>query len=107
MIQYVRCQRHTVDGMRESFAFFDTVRDRFVEIGGEQIFETIQDLLDAAHSETSMPRPVADLIRLIPPDPPLSERVYRFASPSDQYEFPAPKLPDHLPYPPIRKTSKP
>jgi hypothetical protein len=107
MIQYVRCQRHTVDGVREAFAFFDTVRDRFVVIGSDQIFETIQDLLDAAHSEPSMPRPVAGLIRLIPPEPPLLAQVSLTARTSDQYEFPAPKMPDHMLYPPIRKKSKP
>ena len=45
----------------DSFAFFDTVTDRFVTVGGAQIFESVADLLACGRAD---PR-ADDLPRLL------------------------------------------
>jgi hypothetical protein len=37
----------------ESFAFFDTIVSRFVEFDGEQVFDTVEDLLSAYDADPS------------------------------------------------------
>ena len=36
------------------FAFFDTVRDEFVKIGGDQVWDDKSDLLDSLESDPSI-----------------------------------------------------
>lgn len=53
----------------ESFAFFDTIPDRFVTIAMQQVFDDKSDLIDAMKADRMGPERRARLIRLIPVAP--------------------------------------
>jgi hypothetical protein len=36
-------------GTGNRFAFFDTVRDRFIEVGGDQVWASAPEFIEAAH----------------------------------------------------------
>lgn len=66
MIQFVRYRRHGVDGTHDAFAFYDTVTDRFIEIGGDQLFDSVEELTEAAGYGGELPRPLEQLVALVP-----------------------------------------
>lgn len=69
MIQFVECKIHTVDGAKDVFAFFNSVTDKFIEIRGEHVFESVHDLREVAFYELDLPMPMERLELLIPSGP--------------------------------------
>ena len=58
------------------FAFFNTVTSRFVTVGGQQTFDSVADLQEAAAGDSSVD--LKRLLSLVPvdPTPPLPEGAY-------------------------------
>lgn len=65
MMRFVHIKDQVNFGYDE-FAFFDTTIDRFIEIDGQQVFESIQDLKDAFLSDKRGQQFLDRLLGLIP-----------------------------------------
>lgn len=66
MIRYVHIGDQIEEGT-DQFAFYDTVTDRFIRLGGQEVFDDPSDLLEAARmSATPLPSGVLErMLRLI------------------------------------------
>lgn len=68
MIRYVHVGNQIAlseDTPCEAFAFYDTVTDRFIELDGEQVFDTVEDLL-AAYDADAEATGIERLLSLMP-----------------------------------------
>ncbi|RKR83205.1 hypothetical protein BDD43_3407 [Mucilaginibacter gracilis] len=73
MIRFVDVSQAMAPGLEveePAFSFFDTVIDRYVDLAGEQVFDSVDDLREAHRIENGYPYKVdiERLIRLIPGD---------------------------------------
>lgn len=67
MIRFVRIGDQINDG-EDAFAFFDTVMDQFVEVNGEHVWSSREDLLECADEmepDSAAAVPVQHLLALL------------------------------------------
>ena len=69
MIRYIPINKECeVIPERDCFAFFNTVTNKFIELAGSQVFESIQDLEEAWNIETGYKPNLDRLIMSLRPD---------------------------------------